>query len=116
MLTLGVYLFSIAEVVDHELTKLLLSIETDGAELDRYKAPIAALQCALHLSRRRSFGRQGFHQSAAAVIEFGRNEIEEIPTSHIDGGAFEHAQHCRIGQMDRPVGADNDHTVRRKVG
>ena len=101
--------------MDDELAELLDSIETDRANLDGYNAAIRAPQCTLYLSRRRSFG-QGFHQCAAVVMEFGRNEIEEVPPGHVRGRSFEHPQHCRIGQMDRPVGAGDNHTVWRKLG
>src|SRR2546427_790389 len=57
-LTLGFRVFPSAKVVDDELAELLVSIEPDCANLDGYNAAIRAPQCALYLSRRRSFGHQ----------------------------------------------------------
>src|SRR5262245_66675535 len=41
-LTLGLYLFPSGQVVDYELSELLISIETDGADLDGDSSSILA--------------------------------------------------------------------------
>src|SRR5262249_7141979 len=57
---LGFCMFPSGKVVDDKLAELVISSEADRAKLDGYNASIHTPQCALDLSRRRSFGRQGF--------------------------------------------------------
>src|SRR5262245_20424712 len=61
------HLFPSSQVVEHELSELLSPIETDRADLDGYCSSIPAAQCALHLSRRRPFGRNGSYECAAMI-------------------------------------------------
>jgi hypothetical protein len=79
--------------VEHELSELPIAIETDRAHLDGYPSSIPAPQCALHLGRCRPFSRNGFYQCAAMILEFGRDELEEVPSGHVLCRDPEHPEH-----------------------
>src|SRR5262249_23326834 len=103
-LTLGLCLLTPADIMDDDQRQRLpFAFEAHGADLDWNVSPVLASELSLDLRRRPTVRHQYSHKIPALIQVFRRNEFDEVPSSNVLYRSAENPQHCRVGQMNRPI-------------
>src|SRR5262245_57706143 len=103
-------------VYDELYEPLSLPVETHSTNFYRNVTAIPAAKRSINLCHRYPVCHHTFQKVAAVVQMLRRQEIDEVPPDQVVRLGAEHSQHRGVRQMNRPVGVDDHHTVRRQIG